>query len=246
MIIFFTFLSFGLLFVNRIVQIQLNRKTLPEAILKSTIKKIILFFWMIVCFSPWTPVLISLFFVILLLFVVFRLEFILNIILRRQFIPNMLQFLDELTLLMTSGKSFNESFRTITLNSNHYFHIKLREINTVQLLNVHSPTISQKEFSLFNQILYLIDKNPHLAVEKIKSYRRLLHIQYVFKKKLQQKSYQIKVQALILSFLYFGLLIFLNFNHTKIAISHLGLSLTLFFSGLLSLYLIGRDTKWKT
>lgn len=256
MFVFFLMMSFGFLFVHRTTIQQLNRKTLPEAICKLNLKMQYSLFWLITLLSPWTPVLISLFLIFFQIIITSRLELVLNIILRQRFKENMLKFLDELILMMMTGKSFRDSFNLITQNSNNYFYLKLKSLLSFNVFNSltdskneninKNESLKTKELKNFCDLVQMIESNPHKAIEKIKSYRKELQIILNFEKKLRQSTIQIRTQAMVLTFLYLTLLIFTYKMKGSIHFTHLIPSLILFLSGHLCILFLGRKRKWKT
>lgn len=257
MIIFFLVMSFGLMFTHRTTLKLLNRKTLPEAICSRIIKIQLIFFWVMTLLSPWTPVLFLCFLIFFQFIVVNRLESILNIILRHRFDVNMLKFIDEMILLMITAKSFRDSFNMITQNSDDYFHLKLRNLISLSTLqpmkpiehkkNTKSEVLNQKEFLYFHNLVQSLELNPHKSLDKLKTYRRELQININFEKKLRQSTLQIRLQALLLTVLYIGLLVFIfKVMRGIISFKLLGTSLILFLSGHLLILILGKKRKWKT
>lgn len=242
----FLVLSFGFLFTYRMVEFQINRKPLSEALSRKIAQLQILYFWFLTILSPWTPTLVLLLLLLVPNLVIFRIDWILNFILRHQFEQYLLSFFDEIILLMMSGQSFRDSFHHLTRNSTEYFHIKLRELFVAGHYQSPASNFKQRELIPLAELFHFIEKNPHKAIDKLKAFRRQLNWSLSFKRKAKQATVQIRAQALVLSLLYLGLLIFVIRNYGSQARSVIGPSLFLFFLGLLCTFLIGRRKKWKT
>lgn len=246
MLLRFLVLSFGFAFTHRMIEFQITRKPLSEAVSAKIAKIQILFFWILTVLSPWIPVLV----LVLLLFVpnlaATRLDWIFNFILRHQFRLNLLKFVDEIILLMMTGKSFRDSYLQLTANAKDFFHIKMRELLLVANFQSDSHLARTPEVQQIAHLVQVIEKNPHKAIEKLRALRRQLHWSLLFRRKAKLATVQIRAQAIVLSLLYVGLLIFVLRNQGLQAHSVVLPSMILFFSGLLTLLLIGRKQKWKT
>lgn len=264
MLIQFLLLGFGLIFVNRTIKIQINRKPLAGAILKRLKKTQFTFFLLLTilstCLSPSLIVIL----ILIPVFLIFHIDKWINFILRQNFQQMWAQFLDELILLMMTGRSFRDAFLFITAHSQNIFHLKLREIlfrsdfsenlNPQQYLsNKKSKKLSLNSTQLHfvYELVQSIEKNPHKAIEKLKSHRRQVHWNIKFKNKSKQITLLMRTQALILSLLYIGVLLFVlnHRNHSQFSLTHnspLFLSLSLFCLGITLIVIIGRKKSWKT
>ena len=246
MLIRFIILCFGFLFTYRIINFQINRRTLSEAISIKIGKIQILYFWFLTVLSPWIQVPILILFIFVPSLAATRLESILNFILRHQFQQNLLNFIDELILLMMTGKSFRDSFFNLTSNPKHFFQFKMRELFVVGNIKTETMNSKYKELVQISNLVQSIEKNPHKAIDKLRAFRRQIHWCQLFKRKSKQATIQMRAQAMILSILYFGLLIYVTRNQNASIISLILVSLFLFLCGLISLFLLGRRQKWKT
>lgn len=242
----FLVLSFGFMFALRIIQFQILRKPLSEAISKKMVRLQILFFWMLTILSPWISVPVLCFLLFVPNLAAHRLDQILNLILRHQFRQKLIQFVDELILLMMTGKSFRDSFLQITTESQTFFSMKMRELILTNNFPGQTRTAINSDLQTVAEFVHSIDKNPHKALDKLRAFRRQLHWSILFKKKSRQATVQIRAQATILSALYGGLLFFVFNEHGMKVNSVIFPSLFLYFSGLITLFLIGRRQKWKT
>lgn len=264
MLIQFLLLGFGLIFVNRTIKIQINRKPLAVAILQRLKKTQITFFLLLTILSTCLSPSIILILILIPIFLIFYIDKWMNFILRQNFQQMWAQFLDELILLMMTGRSFRDSFLFITAHSQNIFHLKLREIlfrsDFSENLN-HQPHLSNKkaiilslnsiQWQLVYELVQSIEKNPHKAIEKLKSHRRQVQWNIKFKNKSKQITLLMRTQALILSLLYISLLLFV-LNHrqpSQLSLpqsSPVFLSLSLFCLGITLVLIIGRKKSWKT
>ena len=242
----FLVLSFGFVFTHRTIVFQIKRKPLSEAISRDVSRFLIFYFWFLTLLSPWmsVPLLLILLFVPNLAAV--RLNWILNIILKRRFRFTLLQFVDEMILLMMTGKSFRDSFLQLTEDSNDFFHLKMREILLAPPSVGTSTPLASSDFHQLSQLVQVIEKNPHKAIDRLRSFRRQLHWDLLFKRKSKQATAQIRAQALILSILYIGLFVFVFQSQGGQMGNLLMSSLCLYLTGLLSLFILGRQHPWKT
>lgn len=246
MLIRFLVLSFGFAFALRTIKIQIATKPLSEAISTKIIYFSIFYFWAMTILSPWIPVPV----LGILLFVpnlaAHRLNWILNRILKHQFRKKLIQFFDELLLLMTTGKSFRDSFLILTSDSHDFFQLKMRELFQCP----HDPENQQvthaREIHEIIELVQVVERAPHKAVERIQNFRRLLKWRHSFRKKSKQATIQVRAQALVLTLLYVALLLFTFLNDRARNPLLVLTSIVLFVSGLILIFILGRQTKWKT
>jgi len=263
MIIQFLILGIGLLFANRTLKNKINRKPLAEAILHRLKKRQTTIFLILTILSTCLHPLIILFLIFILIFSIHHIDKWINFVLRQNFQQLWAQFLDELILLMMTGRSFRDAFLFLTTNSQNIFYLKLREIlfrsdfskngfTQSSVLNKNTSFFSKKtNVAIIYELVQSIEKNPHKAIEKLKAHRRQVRWILSFRKKSKQITLQLRTQALILSLLYIGLLIFvlnhqMNSKITFSIYSPLVISIGLFIFGILLLFIIGRKKSWKT
>lgn len=271
MLIQFLLLGFGFMIVNRTIKNQINRKTLSEANLQRIKKAHTTFFGLLTILSPWLPPTFVALSIIFLQFLISRAEKIINFILRHNFQQEWLQTLDELILMMMIGRSFRDSFLQITSHHKNPLIIQLREAllisgwqrnlkpsshskNNFLLSSINSISSSRSlstSLRFVDQLVQSIENNPHKAIDKLKSHRQQLHWEIQFKKKSQQITLLMRIQATTLCLLYIGLLAFMLTQESSSQLiilknSTLMGSLTLFLLGILHLIYIGRKKSWKT
>lgn len=92
-----------------------------------------------------------------------------------------------------------------------------------------------------------VERSGVQCLEQIKAIRREHAMLENFRRRSGQVTMQIKMQALIVTFLYIGLLFFVGHMFGLKQNMHIVfLSLTMFLTGLIWIFLIGRKIKWKT
>lgn len=118
----------------------------------------------------------------------------------------------------------------------------------------HAIAFSEKNISTkwplvaaFTERVIEIERSGIQCVEQIKSMRKELAMMENFRRRSGQVSMQIRMQAIIVTFLYVGLLFFVAhmFGFYK-NIHIIGTSTALFLLGLIWIFLVGRRMNWKT
>jgi hypothetical protein len=246
MLVRFMILSFGFVFAHRMIEFQINRKPLSEATSKKVAQFQILFFWLATILSPWIPVLFLVFFIFVPNLAAARLDWILNFVLRQKFQQNLLSFIDEIILLMMTGKSFRDSFLYLTANPKDFFQFKMRELLIAGSFQDKTRFTKRNEMIQITELVQAIEKNPHKSIDRLRAFRRQLHWVQSFERKSKQATTQIRAQALVLTLLYCGLLGFVMKNSNASTTPIIFPSVFLFLLGLVALYLLSRRTKWKT
>lgn len=173
-----------------------------------------------------------------------------EILLRKKFPVKTLAFLDELVLLMNSGRSFRESMNAILLGREDIYSLKLRQIVTSLSLqassDVKNPTLADPISVLSVQLLQ-VDQAPQKAIDRLRSLRRQWRWQISFQRKSSQATAQVRAQAMILSLMYFVLFFWVAMTQNLSRIrTVVGLSLVLFLTGVLLMVILGRRRKWRT
>jgi hypothetical protein len=228
------------------IEFQINRKPLSEATSKKVAQFQILFFWLATILSPWIPVLFLVFFIFVPNLAAARLDWILNFVLRQKFQQNLLSFIDEIILLMMTGKSFRDSFLYLTANPKDFFQFKMRELLIAGSFQDKTRFTKRNEMIQITELVQAIEKNPHKSIDRLRAFRRQLHWVQSFERKSKQATTQIRAQALVLTLLYCGLLGFVMKNSNASTTPIIFPSVFLFLLGLVALYLLSRRTKWKT
>lgn len=220
---------------------------MTEATLRSITKNVILLSWLLTFLFPWIPVLILLLLVSIQSFVFFRLQSVLHFILRRQFRKIIPTFIDDLILLMLTGRSFRDAFLSLTHDPTSITHIQLREILTASEAGVSGR--GDPELGEVNQLLNLaesIAKSPHRGIDKLKLFRHKIQWSTQFQRKSAQVTGVIRAQAILLTLLYIGLITLMGFRSEPFPFHLLTPSAFLFLCGLSLLFYFGRQPRWKT
>jgi Flp pilus assembly protein TadB len=166
--------------------------------------------------------------------------------LRQKFQQNLLSFIDEIILLMMTGKSFRDSFLYLTANPKDFFQFKMRELLIAGSFQDKTRFTKRNEMIQITELVQAIEKNPHKSIDRLRAFRRQLHWVQSFERKSKQATTQIRAQALVLTLLYCGLLGFVMKNSNASTTPIIFPSVFLFLLGLVALYLLSRRTKWKT
>lgn len=237
----------GFIFIYRTMKLFLSEQKFPEKFLKTFFNFLILLNCIISFFLFWMPTWIFSIYLIIQITFLFYLEKIFNLILKQKLEQQLLSFIDEVILLMTTGRSFRESFLYFHNKENSFFSKKIFEIYQSSL---HDNNIqnwrNEPKFLALWQLFKYLEQNPHKVIDKLRSFRRQLFWEQNFRQKTARATAQVKAQAAILSLLYIGLLCFITTSSAQHIAHWIYLSLGLFCTGLLSLYILGRRKKWKT
>jgi hypothetical protein len=178
-----------------------------------------------------------------------NLENLFNLYLRRQFSPELMRFVDEIILTMSTGRSFRDAFSSVCQQNNSYFIKKVLEIQKSAQISSSETQLSWQDEPKFLDLWHLfrsLEQNTSKQLEKLRAYRRQLFWEQNFRRMSTQATSQIKAQAIVLSVLYFCLLGYVLKTTAGSIVRWILVSLLLFFTGLLSLYLLGRRKAWKT
>lgn len=166
----------------------------------------------------------------------------------RRFQSGFERFVDESILLMNSGQPFRFAWlKAMRRQSDDFVRDKLEQIYRIVVFSQHSEGSFGSTFGDFVvEYLKRVDKESHLAVERLKALRYRLKIESEFRRKSGQVLLQIRMQAVILLFLYVFCLVFTLYQFDgRELIWLLGTSMSLFFTGLITILVMGRRIKWK-
>ena len=239
MILVFLFLLFGLLVGFRTNRISVERK-----------KKYFLTFVSI--FLLWKFIIIRRFclFAVVFLAGYYIFQKIERWRMQRRFRRVFRLFLNQVILLMVSGKSFRHSFRESLVQFDLLSRRILAEIYEIVTFSQQLPQTSGAEFGDFErrvlQKLIIVDKNPQNPVTQLKNFRTELELTDFFRHRSRQATSAIRFQAMVLFLLYMGLLVFViqqfGWGVTKVPILA---SLPLFTAGGIVFYFMGRKRRWR-
>jgi hypothetical protein len=154
--------------------------------------------------------------------------------------------LDSVILGLQSGKSFRQSLHGAIENLSGWQRNQLREIYNFIVTSENHIAVKTALLKDLQQELSEIDRSQNRCVEQVRALRRHLKLQENFRRRSGQVTQQIKMQAIIVTALYFALLLFVFvqfgfMNHRFLIIS----SLFMFVSGLFIIFSVGRRMKWK-
>ncbi len=163
-----------------------------------------------------------------------------------QFRQNFSDFLNLVVLQIKSGKSFSQAYLAATKQNGGQFQEKLLEIYNILFF---SASFESKSSSVFlNEVIAELKKTaetPQNSLKQLLILRKRMRFQENFRRKSMQMAQQSTMQALVLSPMYVGLLIYISLNFGFSAnLSLILASLALFSSGLVWILSIGRSHKW--
>ncbi len=158
-----------------------------------------------------------------------------------------LRMLDHLILGVQSGQTLRSSLVTLSHQESSLLRVSLE--NLVHAIVFENSSASLKSASLRNLFdeLSRIEKSQSKCADQLRSLRKNLKIMEDFRRRSGQVSLQIRLQAVISAALYVGLLFFMItqfgfYQHKGLIIS----SGALFFSGMVTVFVIGKRFQWNT
>ena len=170
----------------------------------------------------------------------------LRIFLIKRLSSTLIPFLDSVILALQSGKSFRTSLQSAIENQSGWRRNQLREIfnsiiNSENVIAVKSALLKDLQ-----QELMEIDRSQNRVVDQVKALRRQLKVQENFRRRSGQVTQQIKMQAIIVTALFFALLTFVIVQFGFIEHKNLiAMSSFIFILGLFWIFNVGRRMKWK-
>lgn len=192
-----------------------------------------------------TPTLLWLFIGILLITLKFFPE-ILRFFLRKRLRSALIPLLDSVILGLQSGKSFRASLHSAVEMQGDWERLQLQEV--VESLQFSEQPVAAKSALIkdFQAELREIDRSQSRCVEQVRALRRDYRMQEDFRRRSGQVSQQIKMQAIIVTALYFALLVFVIMQfgferHQNMIL----ISSVMFSGGLFFIFYTGRRMKWR-
>lgn len=162
------------------------------------------------------------------------------------FRDQILPFLDELVLKMRAGRSLRESLKEIHANASSPAP-DLAEIPGLICFpekNSAFPLLIEAQ-ELLNE-LKKMDQSRARVAEKLRAYRQKEKMLAKFRQKSSQVTGQVRAQAMVCSFLYFGLLAWTLWDLEGALFSPpVHISLLLYCMGLIGMILVTRSFRWK-
>jgi Flp pilus assembly protein TadB len=159
----------------------------------------------------------------------------------------MLRLLDQLILGVQSGQSLRSSLVTMTRQESSLLRVSLE--NLVHAIVFENSSAGLKSESLKNlfEELSRIEKSQSKSADQLKSLRKNLKVLEDFRRRSGQVTLQIRMQSAISALLYAGLLFFMItqfgfYQHRGLIVA----SATLFFGGMVTVFVIGRKFQWIT
>lgn len=158
-----------------------------------------------------------------------------------------LRLLDHLILNVQSGQSLRASLMLLSRQEPSLLRISWQ--NLAHALAVENSSSSLKSAtlkSLFDE-LSRIEKSQAKCAEQLRSFRRNLKTLEDFRRRSGQVSLQIRMQAAISTLLFVGLLLFMItqfgfYQHQSLILA----AGSLFFIGVVTVFVIGRRLQWTT
>lgn len=165
----------------------------------------------------------------------------------QKFREELLNFIDRVLLQVQSGKSFRTSLQIANKFSPFGFKIKISQL-TEAIVFSKDLDKNKSQGELIKEIFEefkLVDAFPHKSLQRLAAFRRKLKIESEFRHKSSQKTRQIRLQTIILSFMYGASLFFVShtfgfYQNQKIIL----ISVLLFLAGTLLVFVVGRQ-KWR-
>ena len=175
----------------------------------------------------------------------FFLKTLLNFIWKQRFYVQFEFFLNALISQIKIGVAFRSAFKKSARGLPHtYFQNYF--LNILEMILYSQKLRPEFQFSPLQQIiaeLKAADQSDQ-CLEYLENLRHQLHVQSLFRKKVGMALLQIRIQSLVLLFLYSGLFIFVLNKYGLKYIKILLLSSSLFLMGLVILFQCGRKIKW--
>ena len=152
--------------------------------------------------------------------------------------------LDSVIVRMKMGLSFRESLQlSIDQIENSWIKESLKELQDRVVYAQNISTLPPGFHSAF-YVLKKIHQDHHQPLTQLQYIRNNLKIELLFLKKAHQALLQIRLQSIIMSVLYLGVLVFVIIYTGMEFINLILFSLLLFVLGSIFIFTIGRKIKW--
>ena len=170
---------------------------------------------------------------------------ILRVFLLRRLFLSLIPLLDHVVLGLQSGKSFRSSLMSAIELQNGWVRNQLRDLYSSMVMSETHVVLKSALLKDFREEMCEIDRSQNRLTDQVRALRQL-KLQQDFRRRSGQVTQQIKMQAIIVTALYLGLLgfVILQFGwreHMKLIMS----SSVLFFLGLIIIFQVGRRMTWK-
>lgn len=171
---------------------------------------------------------------------------ILRLFLLQRLFLSLIPLLDHVVLGLQSGKSFRSALHAAIEMQHGWIKNQLRDLYSSMVLGEVHTAVKSALLKDFLAEMYDIDRSQNRTVDQVKALRRQLKLQYDFRRRSGQVTQQIKMQAIIVTALFLGLLGFVIFQFGwKENIKLIMCSSFFFFLGLVVIFQTGRRMKWK-
>jgi hypothetical protein len=158
-----------------------------------------------------------------------------------------LHILDQLILLLKSGKSTQASLKIVLSGFSSWQKLVFRQLESIfEIKSTDRSNLFEVSSSFFVE-LQIILRSSNQVVEQLKSFREGLRIRHNLRHKSRQVTQQIRAQAMISVFI-FATLLYVSFTYLNLkdSLEVVALSVLLFLIGFTLIFMIGGRIQWKT
>lgn len=160
------------------------------------------------------------------------------------FRPMSIEILDSVIVRMRSGYALKESFLWAVSFKPHW--IQKIYMEYLQASQFKTNITADKQVRWILDEIEKIQISKHKQIDRLKNLRRKLKTEENFRQKSRKALVQVKAQAIVLTVMYFLLLIItIKFNSWKNLVAPISISSALFVAGSIILLNIGKNYKWK-
>ncbi|GIL17098.1 MAG: hypothetical protein BroJett040_08490 [Oligoflexia bacterium] len=183
----------------------------------------------------------------LIVFAPFVVIFLKEIHFQHKFEKQIVQIFDQIILQMQMGRSFREAL-ALAVESNKIAGSIFAEVaSAVAYRTPLSPHLASKKLKRLYDELSDVENSSFRSIDRLKAYRYAYQVEDKFQRKSKQATLQTKIQAIFISIMYFGMMIFhfYSFSDKNLASGVVIGSLLFFFVGIFMIWNIGKRFKWK-
>ncbi len=158
-----------------------------------------------------------------------------------------LQVLDQLILLLKSGKSAQASLKIVLSSFSVWEKMIFRNLQTIFEIDQQEIKPLTEKHQFYFQEMHTILRSSSHVIEQLKSFREGLRIQRNLRHKSGQVTQQIRAQAMVSVIIYVGIFSLSHaYLNLKNSIALIFISLLLFLIGFGTIFIFGGRIKWKT
>lgn len=246
MITTFLFFLSGFIAEIRILEKIFSEKLISRDFLTKIGTSLVIFNFILIFFLPREPIFTCLVFS-LNVFALFLAEKSVRRWRLDRFKLHFLSFLTSIILQMRIGRNFSQAFLLGLDQQPRFYKERLQELYQILFFseskqaNFTANPFMKEIFSELTQI----KSRPQNALRSVQNLRDRLAAEEKYRMKSRILKQQCHIQTIVLSILYFGLLIYSGFNFDlSKSLSLIALSLTLYLTGISIILFIGRNHKW--